>query len=423
MWIIPSNHPLYSAFAPECVASKEELSALSDQLKQQLLWKSKPLLLKIWYSKWSKVYWLPHLFGRTLKPSHQNLFTEKYTASLGDIPVSRFLSQEIVAVNKTRAISGLTSGEEPTASLEQFDLFGASSKTYQVTSNSATGKSNQIWNRLVTRLKKEYSVRKKLALRTFAKDSSSSQWKTPQGSDGEGGVMFQKTGDGHFKLRDHVHWPTPRAEKTTDENQESWEKRNQAGDVTQPPLGLAVKWATPQHRDFRSPDKEDSGNFQRKKEEGWTIDLNSQVMLNWPTPTTMENEHDQEKLKARAKRLKARNNGKNGTKRSGNGCGPNLATKVQEENWPTPRLSEWKGSGPVGSKSQIHMNDRDYLCARVEETDGQPSQTNPNTTGKRPVLNPSWVIQLMGTTLEKTFFAWQEMGLSNKPQKSPSENS
>jgi hypothetical protein len=25
MWILPSNHPLYSAFAPECVASKKEL--------------------------------------------------------------------------------------------------------------------------------------------------------------------------------------------------------------------------------------------------------------------------------------------------------------------------------------------------------------------------------------------------------------
>ena len=31
----------------------------------------------------------------------------------------------------------------------------------------------------------------------------------------------------------------------------------------------------------------------------------------------------------------------------------------------TPRASEWKGSGPVGSASHAHMIERDYLCAQV----------------------------------------------------------
>ena len=31
----------------------------------------------------------------------------------------------------------------------------------------------------------------------------------------------------------------------------------------------------------------------------------------------------------------------------------------------TPRASEWKGSGPVGSDSHAHMLARDYLCAQV----------------------------------------------------------
>src|ERR1700747_1185677 len=110
MWIIPSNHPLYSAFAQECVASKEDLSELlveygnittqvpineneEGPVKTKtvvvsalpLFWKSKPLSATIWLSKWNKVYWLPRLFGRTLKLSQQSNFTEKYTESLADI--------------------------------------------------------------------------------------------------------------------------------------------------------------------------------------------------------------------------------------------------------------------------------------------------------------------------------------------------
>jgi hypothetical protein len=52
--------------------------------------------------------------------------------------------------------------------------------------------------------------------------------------------------------------------------------------------------------------------------------------------------------------------------------------------FPTPRASEWKGTGPEGSKSQIHMKDRNYLCA-VLSTGGQ--------------LNPTWVEWLMGWPL------------------------
>jgi hypothetical protein len=36
---------------------------------------------------------------------------------------------------------------------------------------------------------------------------------------------------------------------------------------------------TPQSRDFRSPDKPESGNFQRKMREGYTIDLNSTIAM------------------------------------------------------------------------------------------------------------------------------------------------
>lgn len=39
----------------------------------------------------------------------------------------------------------------------------------------------------------------------------------------------------------------------------------------------AQNWATPQARDHKNPDKPESGNFQRKLQQGYTIDLNSQT--------------------------------------------------------------------------------------------------------------------------------------------------
>ena len=53
--------------------------------------------------------------------------------------------------------------------------------------------------------------------------------------------------------------------------------------------------------------------------------------------------------------------------------------------WPTPRASEYKDCGPLGSKSYLHMLDRSYLCAKAQEAD--------NVSGK---LNPNWVEWLMG---------------------------
>jgi hypothetical protein len=66
-----------------------------------------------------------------------------------------------------------------------------------------------------------------------------------------------------------------------------------------------------------------------------------------------------------------------------------LATAVKM--WPTPRASEYKDCGPVGSKSQVHMEKRDYLCAKVKE------ESKP--TG---MLSPMWVEWLMGYRIGHT---------------------
>jgi hypothetical protein len=58
---------------------------------------------------------------------------------------------------------------------------------------------------------------------------------------------------------------------------------------------------------------------------------------------------------------------------------------LKEKLWPTPRASEWKGVGPLGSKSHKHRLNRQYLDATVQEYE--------QVTGS---LNPTWVEWLMG---------------------------
>ena len=53
--------------------------------------------------------------------------------------------------------------------------------------------------------------------------------------------------------------------------------------------------------------------------------------------------------------------------------------------WPTPRASEWKGTGPIGSKSHDYRVEKHYLDATVQER-----------TGESGPLNPDWVEWLMG---------------------------
>ena len=59
--------------------------------------------------------------------------------------------------------------------------------------------------------------------------------------------------------------------------------------------------------------------------------------------------------------------------------------------WPTPRASEYKGTGPIGSKSHDHRLKRGYLDSTVQDTEGR--------TGW---LSPEWVELLMGFPLGYT---------------------
>jgi len=84
-------------------------------------------------------------------------------------------------------------------------------------------------------------------------ENESGLWPTARATDGDKG---SRTPEGALKELERgrnrdlgmmtVLWPTPRAGKTSDENQETWQKRADAGNVATPPLTLAVKmWPSP----------------------------------------------------------------------------------------------------------------------------------------------------------------------------------
>jgi len=102
----------------------------------------------------------------------------------------------------------------------------------------------------------------------------------------------------------------------------------------------------------------------------------------WPTPSANNYEQtDLDKLLERRERIKSQGI-------NGNGFGLTLANAVlieERKTWATPRTSDFKSCGPVGSKSHHYMTEKQYLCAQVKEED-QP-------TGH---LNPDWTEWLMG---------------------------
>ena len=65
-----------------------------------------------------------------------------------------------------------------------------------------------------------------------------------------------------------------------------------------------------------------------------------------------------------------------------------LATHVADQ-LPTPRASEWKGCGQVGSKSSLDWEKKGYLSGVMNET------CSPQT-GEATHLNPSFVEEMMG---------------------------
>jgi len=413
MWIIPNNYPLYSAFAQDMVASKEDLTLLESSIESSLMWRSKPSRLHSWLQRWNRVSWLRHLFGRTLKPSRQKSFEIALTSLLEAIPVRDSPKLDGAKELKTNDTSGRLSGMQ----FDLFDLVDVSSKTSRDTLRWDSPLLSQIWRRRVIEQRGEYSQRLKSALRTRGRESS--LWLTPRATDtnkGEGNSTFtarmgDRTENVAQSLPAQVNnprtWPTPSADQAGEgpmlnelltkegEPAKLGERAYHPGAKyhTQITLNRAVQmFPTPDERGFTndgSLEKLARSGVTKEEYEGMAYRAGRlkkgkfwpkpRARKGWLTPQVQDSKHS-------------------GTNSSENGQRDLLVNQV---NWPTPRALEDKDCGPVGSKSQLHMEKRSYLCAKAKDP-------------KRPTgqLNPNWVEQLMGvppgwTALDGTSNEWQ----------------
>ena len=177
MWIVPRNYPPSSHSALGMVESKEDLILLESSIESSLMWRSKPSRLQTWSTRWSRVYWLPRLFGRTLKPSHHTSFEAMLTSSLEATHASPSAQQATGLAERTTGTCGRSSTiTSPSSILDAYF-----SRTSRDTSRLDSPQSLAIWKNEVTTRRGEYSQRVKSAHLTREKECSS--WATPNTMD------------------------------------------------------------------------------------------------------------------------------------------------------------------------------------------------------------------------------------------------
>lgn len=181
MWILPKNYPLSSRFAQDMVESKEDLTSQELNIESSLFWRSKPSPLQTWLRRWKQDSWIQHLYTRILKPSQRTSFETALTSSLAVTPASHSVQQESEKEQMTPDTCGLTSGD----TLNQLDLFSASSRTSRDTSRLDSPQLSATWKKMVTQQRGEYSQRVKLAHPTS--ESESTLWPTATVFDVTGG--------------------------------------------------------------------------------------------------------------------------------------------------------------------------------------------------------------------------------------------
>jgi len=119
----------------------------------------------------------------------------------------------------------------------------------------------------------------------------------------------------------------------------------------------------------------------------------SQVVAMWPTPTANDNDN------RRSKPTPAELEGRHGW--SLKSAVVDAGSTVPNKRWPTPRSTEWKGTGPPGSKSQLHRLKKKYLDATIQHAEVGEEDTSERV----PPLNPDWVDLLMGWPM-----GWSSLG-------------
>lgn len=326
---------------------------------------------------------------------HSGSPTQSLTQSTLSSVDSRVSPSPLLAKGKrkrTHAGSGLSSPE----SLAFYDPSTSSLKMSPVSARKGSRTSSATWPRSGTML--SGTVYPLPPLVRLTRGTGFGSWPTPASSD-----TGQQTPEAHLARKAQMSdgsrktitalsvmvaaverglWPTPSA-SDGDRSSLTYKRGNptlRGAALSSESTGLEVRtgqlrrWPTPIASDWRGP------NYSGKRTAS-NESLPSAVALpRFPTPTVTD----------------ARGHGY--TYDKGDHSKPRLTLPGIARQYPTPRSSEWKGCGPLGSSSHESMLHKHYLCATAQHAEQRTGQ-----------LNPTWVTWLMGFPLTWLHYSMTEV--------------
>ena len=255
MWILPKQLHT-SDFVPDMEGLNLDSTELSEICARSLFARSKPSPARTWLLKWKRDLWSQHLSGRILNPSHGQSFVTAWTSSLAATHASHSRQPGSASEPKTLATSGHLSQTE----FGFCDPSSASLKMSKDTSASASERSLEIWNKLVTQRRGEFSARLKSALRT--RESGSSSWPTARVTT-NGGNSNAAVRNGTSKrdwkrdcrLEDYVvmHGQAAPANHNMDGSRQGlWPSARPSGSGTHNAMSMKNAWSRIQKTGYRS---------------------------------------------------------------------------------------------------------------------------------------------------------------------------
>ena len=381
MWIVPKT---LSAFVPDTAGWSWALDEQAWMFAQSVTWRSKFMSKQYWLKRWKKGDYVQHLSGLTLNPSMHDHFVESWTESQEASHVSHFQVQENEKDKKTQG----TYGQASQTLFDFADLDGSSSKTCQDWLPLGCVTSCKTWDKWVTERRGAYSARKKLALHTREKESSSLRgWATPMsgtkdhmGSSVEYYQRRQRIGK-QVDLNGQVildKWATPNTmdymETRSAEGVEKIASGARKGRKRPSNLREQVDKKTCDiYKEQNWPTPRAGNPGSRKPGTGGKI-LAEEAKKSWSTPLEDDSSNVNPNAKRRTSLVKeVKHNGPPAPEKSST-SGKNHGS------WPTPRVG-----GHEKAETSIKRGRGVSLTGAVAK---DATQT--------PKLNPNWVEQLMG---------------------------
>jgi hypothetical protein len=239
-WILPKQLHT-SAYVRDTEALNLDCVESSEICERLLYVRSKPSQSRIWLRKWKRDNWTRHLFGRILRPSLGQHFTDAWTSSLVDTRASPSQPQESDLEATTRGTCGPTS---QTA----FDFSDHDAVSLKMSKDTSVWGCNALfltWQEWVTERRGEYSARRNAVRHTSG--SGCSSWPSPVASEVRQGFQDRSRGmkGSQESLTTVVikHGPPVPASSSTDGSRREFAKLNPRWVETL--MGLPVGWTMP----------------------------------------------------------------------------------------------------------------------------------------------------------------------------------